>query len=366
MSTIEISALRKNFDNVRALDDIDLDVADGESLVVLGPSGSGKSTLLRVIAGLEHPDAGQVRINGADQHGLPAHRRDVAIVFQHFALYPHLSALRNITLGLRHGLKLPAAEADARARDVAARLEITELLHRQPRQMSGGQRQRVALARVLARQAGIVLLDEPMSGLDAQLRQALRVEISEVLRAAGSTTLHVTHDQLDAMAMADRIAVLRDGRIEQLGTPDELYHHPATQFVATFLGTPAMNLFPATRGTDGYHTPFGHFAPTSHDRLTLGIRPENLQLTTDAPLTTEATVTLVESTGDSRIVHLQRTDNRFTLRCSNNTAVHAGDTVTLGCRPTDVLVFTGSEGRTIGTVRQLLQPNLTPSQETLP
>jgi multiple sugar transport system ATP-binding protein len=354
VSTIEITGLRKTFDSVRALDEIHLEVRDGESLVVLGPSGSGKSTLLRVIAGLEQPDAGRVRIDGRDQTGLPAHRRDVAIVFQHFALYPHLSALRNITLGLRHGLKLPAAEADTRARDVVARLEITELLDRRPRHMSGGQRQRVALARALARRAGVVLLDEPLSGLDAQLRQALRVEISEILRAAGSTTLHVTHDQLDAMAMADRVAVLRNGRIEQLGTPDELYHRPATEFVATFLGTPSMNLFPATRGAHGYHTAFGDFAPTDHDRLTLGIRPENLQLNPDAPLTTAATVTLVESTGHSQIVHLQRSEIRLAVRCSNDTTIRAGDTVTLGCRPSDVHVFAGSEGRNIGTIGQLL------------
>lgn len=360
MSAIAISGLHKNFGDLCALDDIHLDVHDGESLVVLGPSGSGKSTLLRVIAGLERPDTGQVHINGADQIGLPAHRRDVAIVFQHFALYPHLSALRNITLGLRHGLKLPAAEAETRARDVAARMEITELLDRPPRQMSGGQRQRVALARALARQAGVVLLDEPLSGLDAQLRQTLRVEIGELLRGSGSTSLHVTHDQLDAMAMADRVAILRNGRIEQLGTPDQLYHHPATQFVAGFLGTPAMNLFPAQRAAEGYPTPFGRVAAGEHERITLGIRPENLHLTAEAPLTTHATVTLTESTGHSRIVHLHRGDHRFTMRCPNDTTAHPGDRVHVGCHPADVHIF-GPDGARIGAAQQLLDEVITPA-----
>ncbi|MEU5695850.1 ABC transporter ATP-binding protein [Actinosynnema sp. NPDC020468] len=355
MSAVEISGLRKNFGSVRALDGVDLTVHAGESLVVLGPSGSGKSTLLRVLAGLEEADGGRVLVDGVDQSGLPPHRRDVAIVFQHFALYPHLPALTNITLGLRHGLKLPAKEAEARARAVAERLEITGLLDRLPRQMSGGQRQRVALARALARQAGVVLLDEPLSGLDAQLRQVLRVEIGAALRASGSTTVHVTHDQLDAMAMADRIAVVRAGRIEQLGTPDELYHRPTTEFVARFLGSPPMNLLPVTRGADGYDTPFGRYEAGAHERLTLGIRPESLRVTAEG-LTADAVVSVVESTGPARIVHADLGGHRVALSCANDITVQSGQTIPVGCRPGDVHVF-AEDGRNLGALDAVLTPN---------
>ncbi|MGW1680970.1 ABC transporter ATP-binding protein [Saccharopolyspora sp. NPDC002376] len=355
MSTIELSGLRKDFGDVTAVDGIHLDVESGESLVVLGPSGSGKSTLLRLIAGLEDPSSGTVRIAGADQSGLPPHKRNAAIVFQHFALYPHLSALTNITLGLRHGLKLSKKEASSRVQDVAERLQISHLLDRLPRHMSGGQRQRVALARALARRADVVLLDEPLSGLDAQLRQSLRVEIASVLRASGSTTLHVTHDQLDAMAMADRIAVVREGRIEQLGTPDELYNRPATEFVAGFIGSPPMNLLRTVRDEAGYETPFGMLAPTEHGHLTLGVRPESLHLAEaeGAAWQTEATVALVETTGPSRLVHLDLGSFQATARSANDIAVHAGQRVPVSCDPRNVHVFDG-EGSNVGTADELL------------
>jgi multiple sugar transport system ATP-binding protein len=356
MSTIELSGLHKDFGDVTAVDGIDLTVESGESLVVLGPSGSGKSTLLRLVAGLEEASSGTVRIADVDQTGLPPHRRNAAIVFQHFALYPHLSARTNITLGLRHGLKLTKQQAAERAQDVAQRLQINHLLDRLPRHMSGGQRQRVALARALARRAGVVLLDEPLSGLDAQLRQSLRVEIADVLRTSGSTSLHVTHDQLDAMAMADRVAVLRSGRIEQLGTPDELYHQPATEFVAGFIGSPPMNLLRTTRGPDGYRTPFGLFAPTEHEHLTIGIRPESLRLADGATTSAwqaGATVALVESTGPSRLVHLDVDSIRVTARCPNELAVHSGQRVTVHAHPQDVHAFE-REGAALGTADELL------------
>ncbi len=225
MAAVGVHGVSKRFGPVQALNGIDLQVADGENVAVLGPSGSGKSTLLRVIAGLEQADAGQVMLGGVDQARIPVHRRDVAIVFQHFALYPHLSCLDNITLGLRYGLKLSRAEAEQRARETAG-LRVEHLLDRKPRDMSGGQRQRIALARALARQSSVVLLDEPLSGLDAQLHSALRVEIATLLRLTGATGINVTHDQHDAMATADRVAVLDDGRIAQIGTPDELYAAP--------------------------------------------------------------------------------------------------------------------------------------------
>ena len=368
MSEIELRSLSRSFGSVRAVDGVDLVVAHAESLVVLGPSGSGKSTLLRLIAGLETPDGGEVRIAGRDQRGLAPHRRDVGIVFQHYALYPHLPALANITLGLRKGLGLSKAEALARAHDVAARLEITELLDRLPRQLSGGQRQRVALARALARRAGTVLLDEPLSDLDAQLRLALRVEIAGVLRATGATTVHVTHDQLDAMAMADRIAVMRSGRIEQLGTPDELYQQPATEFVAGFIGSPPMNLLPAARTGGEYATVFGRFAAIEHERVALGVRPEKLTLTAEAcerrtgaakPLSFPALVQVVEPAGPSDVVHARAaavTDlPPIAIRCDPARRPAVGDRVRLECHGRDLHVFGGERGVYLGTAEELLR-----------
>ncbi len=342
MPHINIAGVRKCFGPVAALDGVHLDIAEGEHLAVLGPSGSGKSTLLRVIAGLETPDAGSVTFNGQLQNGIPPHLRDSAIVFQHFALYPHLSSLDNITLGLRHGLGLSKATAERRAREVAARMHVEHLLDRKPKAMSGGQRQRIALARALARQSGIVLLDEPLSGLDAQLHAVLRLEIAALLRSVGATAVNVTHDQLDAMAMADRIAVIRDGVIEQMGTPDELYTTPETLFVAGFIGSPPMNLFSVNeRGVSA-------FASGMNAGLTLGVRAEQLtisELVTSASLATLANntdealagsserlsligeVLLVEPAGQDRVVHL-----RVLLPDGNSAEAAVGESQTCAVR----------------------------------
>jgi multiple sugar transport system ATP-binding protein len=243
MTSIDLSNITKTFGSVTAVDNVTLSINDGESLSILGPSGYGKSTVLRVIAGLEEPDSGTVALSGQDQTGIPAHQRDVSIVFQNFALYPHLNSLDNITLGLRHGLGLSKDEAEKRAREVAGRMRVENLLDRRPKAMSGGQRQRIALAR----HAGVVLLDEPMSGLDAQLHISLRAEIHELISQEGATGVTVTHDQQDAMSMADRIAVMNHGKIVQLGSPDELYDAPASTFVAGFIGAPPMNLLETGR-----------------------------------------------------------------------------------------------------------------------
>ncbi|GAA3093276.1 ABC transporter ATP-binding protein [Streptosporangium carneum] len=369
MSGIFLTGVSKRFGDVVAVDALDLSLRGGESLVVLGPSGSGKSTLLRIIAGLETPDAGEIRIGGVLQNGLPPHRRDVAIVFQHFALYPHLSALDNITLGLRHGLRLGRQEAARRAAEVAERLAITELLHRLPRQMSGGQRQRVALARALARQAGVVLLDEPLSGLDAQLRLTLRAEIAGVLRGTGATTVHVTHDQNDAMAMADRIAVIREGRLEQLGSPDDLYRQPDSLFVAGFIGSPPMNRLTLT-AVDGVHpTPFGPRRAGEHADLVLGVRPEQLKIgggdvdgdageaTGDSGLwRASARVTLVEHEGPSTILHLDVDGHALRARTHPDLRVSAGERIVVTADPAHMHVFDLASGRTLGRAADLLIP----------
>ena len=296
MRRIALDDVRKSFGDIVALAGISLEVAAGESIVVLGPSGCGKTTLLRIIAGLETETSGSVSFDDDAQSGIPPHERDVAIVFQHFALYPHLTAEDNMTIGLRHGLGMSRVEAAARAAEVAGRLDIAELMKRLPRELSGGQRQRVALGRALARKSGIVLLDEPLSGLDAQLRARLRVEIAATIRDTGATSIHVTHDQLDAMAMADRIVVMNGGRIEQVGTPEDIYDRPATRFVAGFVGSPPMNLFAG--GMVGVGAP----------GTTVGVRPEALEIGSGNEVQLAGTVVATELNGADWTAYVEAGD----------------------------------------------------------
>ena len=355
MPTIELRQVAKHFGQVRALDSIELSIADGEQVAILGPSGSGKSTLLRVVAGLESLDSGQLVIDGINQRGIPAHRRDVAIVFQHFALYPHLSSLDNITLGLRHGLKLSRAEAERRARNIAERMQVGHLLSRKPKEMSGGQRQRIALARALARQSGAVLLDEPLSGLDAQLHAALRVEIASLLRSAGATSINVTHDQLDAMAMSDRVAVINHGKVEQLGTPADLYDRPATLFVARFIGSPPMNLVDLDDARSSGFAPGGVDAATV---AVLGIRPEEMRLVPEpGDWTVSGQVALVEPSGGDRVVHVELIGTAartvFAVRCRGTAVPGVGETVRIGAAPGHIHLFgTDERGTRLGTAGQ--------------
>ncbi|WP_462187194.1 MULTISPECIES: ABC transporter ATP-binding protein [unclassified Frankia] len=278
---IEIDGLSRSFGPVHALRDVTLTVAPGEIVALLGPSGSGKSTLLRICAGLEEPTSGDLRFGGVSQLGVAPHRRDVSMVFQHFALYPHLTALENLTLALRYGRGLPKAAAVARARETLDMLGIGELAARRPAKMSGGQRQRVAIGRALATRARVILLDEPMSGLDAQLRVDLRVEIVGLLRRLGTTALFVTHDQAEAMAVGDRVAVLSGGRLQQIGTPDEIYDRPATRFVAAFVGSPPMNVREG-RWHDGQLRGDGFALAAPAGATAFGVRPEHLVLAAGA------------------------------------------------------------------------------------
>jgi multiple sugar transport system ATP-binding protein len=241
MAIVEVRELSKRFDGVTAVDGIDLASADGEFLVLLGPSGCGKTTLLRMIGGLEAPSAGDVLIGGRVVTDLPPRARQIAMVFQSYALYPHMTVFNNIAFPLK-AAKLNKTEQHRRVDWAAGILGIDELLNRKPRQLSGGQRQRVALARALVREPTVFLLDEPLSNLDAQRRASARDELQGFQRRVGTTTIYVTHDQVEAMGMGDRIAVMEHGRIRQVGTPHEIYDDPADTFVATFLGSPPMNL----------------------------------------------------------------------------------------------------------------------------
>lgn len=245
MAVVEVRNLVKKFDGSdgHAIDGIDLKAKDGEYLVLLGPSGCGKTTLLRSIAGLEDPTSGEILIDGEVVNGLPPRARQIAMVFQSYALYPHKSVLGNIVFPLKAG-KMSKTERDAKARDAAAMFEIEHLLDRKPRQLSGGERQRVALARALVREPHVFLLDEPLSNLDAKLRTSARDELKHFQQRIGTTTIYVTHDQVEAMGLGDRIAILAAGKVRQVGTPAEIYDHPTDTFVATFIGSPPMNLVP--------------------------------------------------------------------------------------------------------------------------
>ncbi|TGN90068.1 sn-glycerol-3-phosphate ABC transporter ATP-binding protein UgpC [Bradyrhizobium yuanmingense] len=291
MADVSLRKVVKRYDDVEAVRGIDLDIADHEFIVLVGPSGCGKSTTLRMIAGLEDISDGDIMIGGDIVNDVPPKDRDIAMVFQNYALYPHMTVAENMSFGLR--LKhYPKAEIKARVTEAARLLDITDLIDRKPKQLSGGQRQRVAMGRAIVRNPKVFLFDEPLSNLDAKLRVQMRIEIKKVHQKVRTTTVYVTHDQVEAMTLADRVVVMNKGRIEQIGTPNELYHKPATRFVAGFIGSPAMNFIPCRledvggtlqlRLTDrlAFALPPARAARYNAlprtEKLLLGIRPEHL------------------------------------------------------------------------------------------
>src|SRR5256885_3946083 len=243
MADVTLRKVIKRYDDVEAVRGIDLDISDHEFIVLVGPSGCGKSTTLRMIAGLEDITDGDIMIGGDVVNDVPPKDRDIAMVFQNYALYPHMTVAENMSFGLRLK-RYPKAEIKSRVDEAARMLDIVELVDRKPKQLSGGQRQRVAMGRAIVRNPKVFLFDEPLSNLDAKLRVQMRIEIKKVHKKVRTTTVYVTHDQVEAMTLADRVVVMNHGRIEQIGTPNELYHKPATRFVASFIGSPAMNFIP--------------------------------------------------------------------------------------------------------------------------
>lgn len=350
MQRIELQNLRKQFGSVTALAGLNLTIEAGESLVILGPSGSGKSTLLRLVAGLEQPDEGDICFDGVSQLPIPPHRRGVAMVFQNFALYPHLSAYDNMAIGLRHGLKLSKDEAHKRVKEVARTLGIEPLLDRRPAEMSGGQRQRVALGRALARNAGVVLLDEPLSGLDAQLRQELRVEIRTLLRTIGATAIFVTHDQVDAMAIGDRIAVMDHGLLVQWGVPEEIYHTPASTFVGRFIGTPPMNLMHGE--VRGGAMTLGGVQQTLKPGLPdgdywVGIRPEQLTTGGNGAVQLSGRALVLELSGQDWIVYVGVGGEQIAARVSSQERPKPGEAITFFAKSDDIHFFDFEDGKRI-------------------
>lgn len=343
MAQVVFDHVNKVFDNFVAVNDLDFKIRDGEFLVLVGPSGCGKSTALRCLAGLEEISSGRIFIGERDVTYLDPKDRDIAMVFQNYALYPHMSVRDNMAFGLKLR-KEPKDQIARRVNEAAEILGITALLDRKPRALSGGQRQRVALGRAIVREPQAFLMDEPLSNLDAKLRVQTRAEIINLQKRLGTTTIYVTHDQVEAMTMGDRIAVMNEGRLQQLDTPQNLYDHPANRFVATFIGSPAMNVFSATvsNGADRLLLTAGDFrvtVPVSRagrlkDRVgkdvMIGVRPEHIQTKQYAEdvrddNTVKLPVELVEPLGSETLLHLKGPTDSIVAKVDPRTSVKAGE-----------------------------------------
>jgi multiple sugar transport system ATP-binding protein len=359
MASLSLERLVKRYGRTEAVRGIDLSIADGEFAVLVGPSGCGKSTTLRMIAGLESVTEGAISIGGRVVNTVEPKDRNIAMVFQNYALYPHLTVRRNIGFGLR-AAKRPTDEIDRKVNEAAAMLGLSELLERKPHELSGGQRQRVAMGRAIVRDPEVFLFDEPLSNLDAQLRGQVRSEIKRLHQRIGTTTVYVTHDQVEAMTLADRIVIMRDGRIEQVGTPLDVYHRPATAFVAGFIGTPTMNLMelevergnglalrlgddlsiPAPAGREG--------ALAGQERVTVGLRPDDVHVTPDGERAALAgTVVVAEPLGPTTQVTVSAGGREIVGMADGRFLPQAGSPVGLAFDLSALHLF-GNDGRRLG------------------
>jgi len=361
MAEITFDRVYKLFGSVVAVEDLSLGIRDGEFLVVVGPSGCGKTTSLRMLAGFERPTYGTVSINGEPQNRVAPQQRDLAMVFQSYALYPHMTVYKNLAFGMKVRRE-PRSTIRPQIQEVAALLGIEDLLARRPSELSGGQRQRVALGRALLRQPRAFLMDEPLSNLDAALRVQMRVELKRLHDRFGITTVYVTHDQVEAMTMGDRIAIMSNGRLQQADTPEVIYERPANLFVASFVGSPTMNLLKGeVTSADGH--PAVHFLQTTTAlegalavavssltarEIVVGIRPEDVRLASDAPASystrLQGIVDVVEPLGSETYVVLKIAEQSVTARFPPRVSVTSGETVEVALTPAHLHVFDAQSG----------------------
>ncbi|MDZ7959015.1 MAG: ABC transporter ATP-binding protein [Aulosira sp. DedQUE10] len=361
MANVRLEDIKRRFNNVTAIEDISFEIPNGEFWVLVGPSGCGKSTILRTIAGLETATSGKLFIGDRLVNNIPARQRDVAMVFQNYALYPHMTVAQNIAFGMQMR-KVDAKVIQDRVLNVARSLSLEHLLDRKPKQLSGGQQQRVALGRAIARQPQVFLLDEPLSNLDAQLRDDTRAELKQLHQNLGITTVYVTHDQVEAMTLADRIVVLNRGRIQQIGDPQTIYASPANQMVASFLGNPPMNILPAIYQYEGFDIS-GQLLEIPTDlqanlqlhqgqSVDLGIRPEHITIKTDSEFTTQDSaqlyveVKVVEPLGRETLIRASVPDSSVLLNVQVGGAVrlHPGDLLSLQLDLSQLFVFDSTTG----------------------
>ena len=364
MSGVVLKDIKKSYGAVHVIHGVDLDIKKGEFIVFVGPSGCGKSTLLRMIAGLEEISGGEMYIDGVLVNEVPPSKRGIAMVFQSYALYPHMTVYDNMAFGMKIARE-NKAEIDRRVKQAAEILQLTKYLDRLPKAMSGGQRQRVAIGRAIVRNPKVFLFDEPLSNLDAALRVATRSEIAKLKESMPNTTMiYVTHDQVEAMTLADRIVVLKDGRVEQVGTPMELYHHPGNLFVAQFIGSPAMNIVPATIEKPGAmtaiaidgglkaHVPVATPADAAGSSISFGVRPEDLRIATGDHALFEGRVDYIEQLGEVQLVYLQvgRADAPLVVKLPGYAEVKRDQMLKVDADPATLHIF-NADGRSFARDR---------------
>jgi len=374
-ASVVFDGVRKVYsDDFVAVEGFDAEIEDGEFITVVGPSGSGKSTLLRMIAGLEEITGGDIRIGGESIKGVEPQHRGIAMVFQNYALYPHMTVRKNMAYGLKLTTDLSDDEIDERVRETAEMMGIEDQLDDKPANLSGGQQQRVATGRAIVRDPKIFLMDEPLSNLDAKLKVHMRTELQRIQEDLGTTTIYVTHDQEEALTMSDRIVVLNQGELQQFGTPEEVYDRPANRFVADFIGSPAMNFFDVElRGSELVADGFEYELPPelaehirteqSSEALELGIRPENIEVEPDGAGTIPATVDVVENAGSDNFLYLSIAGKECRVRAPRGIKPDVGEEVRIGFDPAAIHVFDRSTG---DNLLADVERKRTVSDETLP